>query len=243
MDNDILKLLPKKAFDLISLSDTLKIGKQLTQSLINKNAYQASVSDRVKSLCLSDLIIVDEILANSQRPNTKIDGEKILSIYFLQFFDGHQNVHLDFRMQHFARHDQFQWMPSKLYHSFSHDFKMGVKALYIGFYLDDQQKFEEGLSLLGIIQAKMNDEKKQAVVKIFLEHFGEGKTGPVNFSLKKLQESFNKIFAHFLKEDIPLNPEFALLGAMLVTLYVTLEKIPHSLNVHNAFIEVFEKYK
>lgn len=243
MDNDVLKLLPIKAFDLISVKDTFKIGAQLTKSLVDKKTYQKTKEDRSKTFRLDDVMIVDLIPENSPRPYTQSDGEKILKIYFLQFFDPHQIVHLDFRISHFATGVSLLWLPSKLHHTFSNDFKKGVKELYTGFYFDNPEKFELGLSLLGIIQAKMSESKKKEVAKIFFDHFGEGKDANVNFSLKKLQDSFNKIFTYFLKEDIPLNPEFAVLGAMLVTLYVTLEKIPHSLNVHQSFLEVFEKYK
>ena len=50
----------------------------------------------------------------------------------------------------------------------------------------------------------------------------------------------NSIFSFFLQEDIELNPEFAVLGINLVTLYLTLEEIPFALNVREAFLEVVE---
>jgi len=40
MEKDILKLLPQKAFRLISIKETLRVGALLTQSLMDKNSYQ-----------------------------------------------------------------------------------------------------------------------------------------------------------------------------------------------------------
>ncbi len=242
MDNDVLKMLPKKAFDLISVKETIYIGAKLTKSIVDKNSYQKMTKDRLSNWKLEDIRIVDSMENRSNVTLGKADGEKILKIYFTQFFDSQKNVHIDLRKSHFSMSDTFYWIPSKLHYTFSSQFYEGVRELYTGFYFADNNKFERGLILLGIIRTNMEENKKMAIIKIFLEHFGEGKEGEVDFSLKKLQNSFNAIFSFFVKEDIPLNPEFAVLGVMLVTLYTTLEEIPYKLNVRQAFIEVFDLY-
>ncbi|MBY0415395.1 MAG: hypothetical protein K2Q18_14580 [Bdellovibrionales bacterium] len=122
-------------------------------------------------------------------------------------------------------------------------FLEGVRNLYKGFYFDNNEQFERGLIELKMIKSSMGHDQKESVKELFYLHFGEGKNKNVKFSLSKLQDSFNVIFSHFLKEDIPLNPEFAILGVYLVTLYLTLQDIPHELDVFSAFSEVVNEYE
>ena len=243
MDNDILKLLPQKAFRLISIRESLRVGSLLTRSIIDKNSYEESVEVINKNWKLSGVNIVKQLPEKRASTLSKADGENILRVYFAQFYASPRAVHLDLRASSFYSQDLLLWMPSKLHFSFSSDFMAGVRSLYEGFYFEDEDKFREGLGLLGIIRESMSVDQKKEIIKLFHAHFGEGKNHPVKFSLKKLQESFNAIFSHFIKEDIPLNPEFAVLGAMLVTLYLTLESIPEELSTKDAFVEVAQKYK
>jgi hypothetical protein len=243
MDQDILKLLPQKAFKLISFRESLRIGALVSSSILDKKSYQKSLEERIKNWKVDDVTISTESRDCTQLPKSKEDGEKILKVYFAQFYGGGASVHLDLRAGSFCVKDSFLWIPSKLHYSFSPQFKSGVCTLYEGFYLSEESKFEAGLSLLGILKDTFSKEQKKEVVAIFYSHFGEGKDHPVHFSLKKLQDSFNTIFSYFLKEDIPLNPEFAVLGAMLVTLYTTLENIPHELSARDAFLAVAKNYQ
>lgn len=241
MDKDILKLLPQKAFKLLSMKETFRIGATVTKSILDKASYNNQFENRKSNWPWKDILLsqpIDQPIAIG----TKEDGEKILRIYFSQLFENNLVVHLDLRSGHFSSDTPFVWNPSRLHYTFSNDFRSGVQSLYIGFYKDDDALFENGLKLLGMIKPSMNDEQKKGVKKLFNEHFGEGKTGEVQFSLSKLQSSFDAIFSFFLKEDIPLNPEFAVLGINLVTLYLTLEKIPHPINVSEAFFKVLENH-
>jgi hypothetical protein len=243
MDNDILKLLPQKAFKLISIRESLRVGSVLTRSVIDKKKYEESVLSIRKNLKLDGVAIETQLPHGNSCGFSKSDGETILKIYFSQFYADNLAVHLDLRASSFFTSDSLHWQPSKLHYSFSTDFLAGVRSLYEGFYFDNAEKFEKGLFLLGILRESMNNDQKTEIIKLFHAHFGEGKNHPVRFSLKKLQDSFNTIFSHFIKEDIPLNPEFAVLGAMLVTLYLTLETIPSELSTKDAFVEVSQKYK
>ena len=243
MDNDILKLLPQKAFRLISIRESLRVGSLLTRSMIDKNSYEESIDVLNKNWKLDGVNIVKQLPEKRSSSLTKVDGENILRVYFAQFYASSKAVHLDLRVSSFHSQDTLLWMPSKLHYSFSSDFVAGVRSLYEGFYFEDDDKFEKGLLLLGILRVSMSIDQKKEIIKLFHAYFGEGKNHPVKFSLKKLQESFNAIFSHFIKEDIPLNPEFAVLGAMLVTLYLTLESIPEELSTKDAFVEVAQKYK
>jgi hypothetical protein len=237
MDKDILKLLPQKAFKLLSIKETFRIGATVTKSMLDKNSYQSQFEKRKAHWHWNDIKLTQ--VTNQAAPITKLeDGERILRIYFEQLFNNELAVHLDLRSNHFSSTDVFIWNPSKIHYTFSSDFRNGVQSLYLGFYQDDDELFEKGLKLLGMIRDSMGEDQQTEVKSLFYKHFGEGKTGTVKFSLSKLQSSFDAIFSFFLREDIPLNPEFAVLGINLVTMYLTLEKLPHSINVSEVFFKV-----
>jgi predicted unusual protein kinase regulating ubiquinone biosynthesis (AarF/ABC1/UbiB family) len=243
MDKEILKLLPQKAFKLLSIKETFNIGTAVTKSIFDKQSYDANFQRRAEDWKFDDIEIVKEFSKSKSVLFTKEDGEKILKIYFSQFFEKNLVVHIDLRKNSFYSTGNLYWNPSKINYSFSQSFLDGVCSLYKGFYSNDREKFEEGLIQLGMIQESMSETQKIKMKELFYEHFGEGRTAAIKFSVEKLQKSFNAIFTHFLKEDIPLNPEFAVLGVCLVTLYLTLQDIPFELNVSNAFSEVAHKYQ
>jgi hypothetical protein len=242
MDKDILKLLPQKAFKLLSFKETLRIGAAVTKSIFDKQLYESSFKRRTEGWKFDDIKLVNESLAPADALLTKEDGEKILKVYFSQFFEKNLPIHIDLRKNSFSKAGTLYWTPSKINYTFSQKFLDGVCSLYLGFYFDNAEKFEDGLTQLGMINKSMTEVQKNSMKELFLNHFGEGKVATVKFSLKKLQASFNEIFSYFLKEDIPLNPEFAILGVYLVTLYLTLEDIPEALNVSEVFNDIALRY-
>ncbi len=242
MDKEILKLFPKKAFKLISLKDSIRIGSLVTKSLLDSLAREDLMIERQKAWRLLDVVITPTDKTRSAIDLTAQEGEKILKVYFSQFYQEDLAVHLDFRTNSFYSDQKLHWIPSKLHFKFSPNFLKGVQTLYRGFYYENREDFSKGLELLGMIKASMNSEKKDKIMALFMDHFGEGRSSPVNFSLQNLQKSFNSIFTFFLQEDIELNPEFAVLGINLVTLYLTLEQIPFAINVKRAFFEVDKLY-
>ncbi len=243
MDNDVLKLLPKKAFKLLSVKETFRIATAATKSVFDKDSYEYSFSNRAEKWKFDDIVLIRDHQPKAETSLNKEAGEKILKIYFSQFFEKDLPIHIDLRKSSFVLAESFYWIPSKLHYKFSQDFLDGVCSLYSGFYSNNAHMFEEGLLKLGMIRESMNNEQKNEMRELFFKHFGEGREAPVKFSLGKIQDSFNAIFSHFLKNDIPLNPEFALLGIYLVTLYLTLQEIPDELNVNAVFNEVIQKYK
>jgi len=176
MDKDILKLLPQKAFKLLSIKETFKISALVTKSLIDKESYEKCFNARNKVWKFDEIKIVKDFPSSSIKLSTQEDGEKVLKIYFSQFFEKNICVHLDLRSSSFSSDDLFHWIPSKLHYSFSATFREGVCLLYKGFYLNNDLDYENGLKHLGIIRDSMSDEQKSNVKEIFLKHFGEGKT-------------------------------------------------------------------
>jgi hypothetical protein len=246
MDKEILKLFPQKAFKLLSIKDSLRIGSAVTKSLIDKKSYEKNLSIKKAKWKWDEINIRNEEIISNGFINKKLSKNEschILKIYFSQFYENESAVNLDLRINHFENVKDFQWKPSTLHFRFSNDFMEGVQFLYQGFYLDIPLEFEHGLKKLGILKENVSIEQKKKLMNLFYEHFGEGKDEPIHFTLKKLQNGFNHIFAYFLKEDIPLNPEFAVLGINLVTLYLTLQESADAIDVKEVFKEVYLKYR
>ena len=239
MDKDIMKLLPQKAFKLLSIKDSLRIGALVTKSILDKKSYDYQLQQRQLTWKYSDIILNSKSLKTTANfLKNQQNGEKILKIYFSQFFENNLAIHLDLRSNSFNSDEAFHWTPSKLHYKFSPVFINGVRTLYNGFYHDAPKQFEEGLIFLGMIKDSTEEDQKIKIKDLFYKHFGEGKSAPVKFSLLNLQNSFNAIFSFFIKEDVPLNPEFAVLGINLVTLYLTLQEIPFELDVKKCFLAV-----
>ncbi len=240
MDKEILKLFPQKAFKLIPLKETILITTKLTASVFDKETYQISMGQKSKELPYKKNLIIEKLSSNDTFLKTKDNGEQILKIYFMQCFDPSRIIHLDLRKNHFCNSPNLRWTPSKLHYQFSHNFIDAIRELYIGFYLEEQEIFKSGLIKLGLLTTQSKPYQQNEVIELFMQHFGEGKNSAVSFSIKKLQQSFEIIFAYFLKNNISLNPEFAVFGIYLTTLYSTLENIPDKLNVKKSFNETYE---
>ena len=240
MDKEVLKLFPQRAFKLLSIKDSLRVTGSITKSLLNQKDYQTLVEQRKSSWKWNDIEISQDHLSNHKLQDSKENGEKILFIYFSQFFDNDLALHIDYRDSFSSNKNTLRWKPSRMHYKFSPSFIEGVRKLYSGFYLDNPSLFESGLSYIGIIQPNMNQQQKDEVIKLFTKYFGEGKNEAICFSLSDLQKSFNEIFSFFIKKNIPLHPEFAVLGLALVTLYNELQKISHPLDVKTAFLKAHE---
>jgi hypothetical protein len=238
MDKEIFKLFPQKAFKLLSIKESIKITGLVSSSLLNKQSYNDQFQKRLLHWKLKDVTLQSENLPFNNRALTKEAGEKILSIYFSQFFENDLAIHLDYRHSFVLTEHSLLWKPSKLHYKFTNSFIDGIKDLYQGFYLNNNAQFELGLTTMGILKKGLNETEKNEVIELFTKYFGQGKVGTVHFSLKELQNSFNEIFSFFIKKDIPLNPEFAVLGLALVTLYSVLQEIPEALDVKSSFLSV-----
>jgi hypothetical protein len=235
---EILKLLPQKAAKLIPVTELIKMGSKVAASAIVGDGYRRDVQNlSIKGLPSGVEVSLEDVSSSAQEVLGIGHGEKILEIYFGQLFADAKPVHLDLRASFFApRGDYLVWRPSPLRHRFSVEFLESIRQLYQGFYHDDLLAFDRGLEGLGILKPAAPEKERLQVRHLFYEHFGEGRTAAVTFSLPRFQKSFDQIFSYFLEKEIPLHPEFALLGANLVTIYSNLQNIGAALDVRGSFL-------
>ena len=155
MDKELLKLLPQKAFKLLSIKEIFKIGEKITKSRFDKKSYDIEFQSRMKVWTFSDIKLVSEFTTSRKAVSSKEDGEKILKIYFSQFFENDLSVHIDLRESTFSSTDSFYWIPSRFHYQFQNSFREGVCSLYKGFYFESKSDFEHGLVCLGIINSSI----------------------------------------------------------------------------------------
>ncbi len=158
-------------------------------------------------------------------------AELVLGAYFKQIFES-QTWMLDFRKERWVFQDhKLVWCPGTYFHVPSDGFREAVKGLYRGFYREDRRGFSDSLRTLGIAPAEVQ----------ILSHFGLAQQVAVRFSLAELQRSFSEIFKACEVHHSRIHPEFALLGAMLISLYDVLESAGVAIDVRSVFARVVEK--
>jgi hypothetical protein len=236
---DILKLLPQKAAKLVPFTELIKMGSKVATTAVGGESYKQDLAQLTEAALPEGVVVVpSEEGLNPSLPLLAPHGEKVLEIYFTQLFRQDASVHLDLRANYFsAQSETLLWRPSPLRYKFSAAFLISIRELYQGFYDDKPDVFDKGLEGLGMIRSSMSPEERQEIRQLLFSHFGEGRTSPVVFSVSKFQKSFDEIFSYFLKNEVPLHPEFALLGANLATLYANLQNIKAPLDVRSAFMK------
>ena len=152
-------------------------------------------------------------------------GQVVLKIYFSQIFSNHKSI-LDLRSSAF--NDLLEWSPKPVYFEWSRDFREGLQGLYSGFYTNDEQRLNEGLTKLNLLHAKA----------AIYSHFGEGQQDAVRFSLNHFKKSLHAVFVSCKENRARLHPDFFALGVYLLSLYENLGSLDCSFDVRRAFLEV-----
>ena len=157
--------------------------------------------------------------------NARERGQRILELYFHQvFIDG--LILLDLRRASFSEEGAaLLWSPSGALADWSPAFRIAVRALYRGFYLNDDALFREGLAALGL--AKAEDAIRS--------QFGEGQQRAVRFLLEDFQKKFQDVFVRCQETGSRIDTGFLSLGLYLATLYEHLEGLGESFDVRAAF--------
>lgn len=214
------KLISPEFFKVISPSVLLKIASQL-----KKNYSNLPVWESLKKNTLSS--IEKKQLKPSHSP-----GQFALQLFFFQILTQDTWI-LDFRAESFLSNQKgvTSWDPKPLYYKVSPEFLQGIRELYRGFYCEDDVLFEHALTHLGLMGAK----------DCLKNHFGQGDQTQVEFKLKKFQTTFTEVFSVCKREGLELQPEFFVLGLMLLTLYQNLESEGELQNARKCFIEALEK--
>jgi hypothetical protein len=189
--------------------------KAETESLIKESGFKFTESSHFKTLSIEDW-----------SEEKKIEfGERVLSLYFSQFLKRSEAI-LDLRFSSFGENNE--WSPKPIYYHWNKDFLEGIRALYLGFYSEDNNLMKKGLEKLNLAHAE----------DIFKNHFGEGDQDSVLFTLSHFKKSLHALFVSCKKHKAKIPPDFFTFGFYLLCLYENLEKLNVKLNVRKVFNHV-----
>jgi hypothetical protein len=199
--------------------------KELYGNYRDSEGFERAVADRRRGLEEADLPVTLDPEADPAGDTEHRHGELLLTLYFHQLFSDGPTI-LDMRRERFAAHDgEFTWSPAHIYIDWDPHFREGVRAMYRGFYTDDEAQFEQGLAALSL----------HGMGDLFRQHFGEGDQTAVTFDIDHFHGTFGDILARCDEQDRSLHHNFAALGAYLATLYDHLSALGGEFDVRAAF--------
>ncbi len=171
------------------------------------------------------------------KKSQKILGQGVLEIYFSQLYSN-DGQFLDLRLQNFRvlETQELEWKPSKYIYHFPKKFRSSLLELYRGFYCEDEQKLEQALLDLNLMNSDDSPETKIELKNLMIQHFGEGKTAPISFEIEKFKTSFFQLFDFFAQHEKKIPADFFFLGLYLFSLYLNLNEISGKFPVREIFL-------
>lgn len=141
-------------------------------------------------------------------------GHRILEIYFGQLFQSERAI-LDLRAQSLALSEpgRLHWHPSALYIEWEPRFLEAVRDLYVGFYLDDEGRFDRALLALD-----MGDS-----ADVLISLLGRDDPRNARFESAAFRANFHEMFVSYRDRGTALHRNFLALGVYLICLYDALE--------------------
>lgn len=234
---DLIRFVPTILFEVTEWSSLLSESTSLSMRMLSgqgrdnvvnhlKNHFGDQYEFGNSSLVLKDLNLEQK----------KDFAEKILSFYFALVLSPKEKF-LDLSLETFyLSKDKLGFNPTNLWSEFSPSFQSGIRAIYHGFYEENQAEFMNGLIQTKLIDTSWSDSDKKIMHDLFYSHFGNAKNEEMFFNISKFQESFHEVFKFLLQKKVKINPDFLKLGIMLVTLYTSLETLEVKISPHKCFM-------
>lgn len=173
-----------------------------------------------------NLVSIDD-LSRSQR---RWLGQLALELYFTQLFRSEVAI-FDLWPSRFgvdAAGDAV-WSPRAFYLRWDPRFREGMRDIYAGFFLDDEERFERGVFELGLGNS----------AHVLLAHFGEGNQRSVRFGAEKLKETLGSMAIERRADATKLHPNFVAFGLYLTALHELLGALDMKFDVRAAFMRSY----
>lgn len=224
----LLEFLSPVFFEIVPAWDMVRILTQLTRDS-GKKSQQARYQDQLTHF-LNQIILPIHLTQTSawsrhERDSNLSRGDVILRLYFAQIL--HQDsCCLDLRHRSFQEESEsYLWNPRYFVWQWQPSFLEALRAVYRGFYGDDNTLFEQGLRELNLLHA----------APTFRKHFGGQEQRAVQFQLKDFSRTFHDIFVLCRDQHVRLPAEFLPFGLYLITLYEHLDRLGGAYDVRAAF--------
>ncbi len=130
------------------------------------------------------------------------------------------------------------YLPTALCFQFEPDFALGMRRVYEGFYLENEEMLKTGMRATGLLKQDASDESFEQSRQALFKYFGTALSEKQLFSTKQFRNSFQDLFRHLKQHEIQLHADFVILGVYLATLYQALEALGQPLDVARCFRSV-----
>lgn len=217
-------------FEVMGMRDLLGQGRELAGNLADRSGFQSIALEQARLLAEVgahvDLAPPGDAEEGGIDTDDRALGQRILEVYFGQLFASDAAI-LDMRGGGWTWPEEAQepsWRPRALWIRWDAEFLEAVRAMYLGFYRDDEDAFARGIEALELTPA----------ADALRAHFGDGDQRAVVFETKVFHSSFHDVFVRCRDEGAALHRNFLALGLYLACLYDALEG-RGPLDVRNAF--------
>lgn len=237
---ELSKHIPAVLFETVEWSELASEIPKISRRIIQKDGYE-ELFNSYKNQLLVEKICVREMLSGDLELSHAM-GERILTLYFAQVYSD-QGVFLDLRSSHFASDDQFlEWHPNGLWVKFDPSFLKGLREVYEGFYLENEELYYKGLLEIGLLREDFSIDDKKILADIFKKQFGNSLHEDIKFEMDHLNQSMIKMSEFMLNKKLKISKDFLYLGIYLVTMYSTLEKINAKLPVKAIYLKSRDRF-
>jgi hypothetical protein len=238
---ELVKHVPTVLFEVVEWKILASELPKLSRRLLNKEGYPELFDQQAKFLSALNIHLVTELSHQKEAQNKQLLAQNILALYFAQLLSPH-GFFLDLGPTHFEmKNNGLHFAPSGLWTKFDQTFSKGLKDIYDGFYLEDEDLFHKGLIQSGLTSNKWPSEDRLKLAELFKSHFGASLTSEMSFDLKTFKASFFKIADFMLEKKVTISTDFLYLGIGLITLYSSLESLGEKINVKEVYLNVMSK--
>lgn len=241
---EILGHIPEIAFDMVDWFTLLNTVNPLLRRFVTQEGRDALMGNLNVDFNSYEILFSEEggPLNELKVHERQKAGDNLLKIFFIQIFS-QDGCFIDLREHHFKfSNNKLHFSPSGMWIKWDKDFQNGLIKLYRGFYYNDSTHFEEALLALNLVHKEWTQEAKEELKLILKEQFAKGMNEPTYFELEKFHLSFMKLFNFLIGHKTKLRSDFIVLGAYLVSLYMTLELLGTSHQVKDIFTEIDQKF-
>lgn len=230
----LLDYLSPALFDVMPARDLITQGRELMANRSDAGRF-AETRRQVAEMLATQGIEVH--LADEHDPTEETDlahldedrawevGQCILTVYFAQIFLGERAI-LDLRSRSFmlSEPSALHWHPSALYIEWEPRFLDAIRDLYVGFYLEDESRFQRALQSLDM----------EPSADVLIDLLGRDDPRNARFESAAFHTHFHEMFISYRDRGTSLHRNFLALGVYLICLYDALERLGGSFDIRAA---------
>ena len=220
-----------KMFQVMPLTQATTQFRRVVQNHFNSEGWRVAVLNRQRWLDERHLPILIDVDGRFRAGEGTPGGKTVLELYFHQLYYGKVSL-LDLRYDRFGGQADGRtvWAPDAYWVEWDQLFIEATRDLYLGFYLDEDARFERALKTMGVECAR----------EVFVEHFGGGEQREVAFRIDRFAQTFRATLTECKRAGKRAHPNLIPFGMYIVTLYDHMEQLGGTWDVREAFFSAVD---